>query len=65
MNLTKELLEQIVDFSFDWYPEGQIDWDDLLYRIEVNFNLDLGNDMLSPEIKKIKAAINKARREAE
>lgn len=40
--------ESIVD---GWYPEGtRMDWEDLLFRLEVMAEVDLPEDMLHPEI---------------
>lgn len=57
-------MDEIVDYSLGFIPEGSaIDWDDLLYRIETVFNIDLGNSMVSPEIKAIRRAIRVAVKE--
>lgn len=59
-------LDEIVDYALGFCPEypTRVDWDDLLYRIEAVFDLDLGDSMTSPEIERIKKAVRKARREA-
>jgi len=56
-------LDEIVAYALGFCPDvpARIDWDSLLYRIEDVFGIDLGGDMLDPEIKKIKRAILKAR----
>jgi hypothetical protein len=48
----RETIESIVD---GWYPEGRIDWEDFLDRLEAQTDTDLGDDLLSPTIKAIKA----------
>jgi hypothetical protein len=62
-----ETMENIVEFALSRYPESgeRIDWDDLLYRIEDRWDLDLGTDLLSAEITAIKKAVRKGRREAQ
>lgn len=59
-------IEAIVDYALGWVPEypSAIDWDDLLYRIEEVFDIDLESSVLSDDIKMIKKAVNTARREA-
>lgn len=63
--VSDEQLEEIVEYALGFCPDtGPIEWDDLLYRIEKAFDLDLPGQWLDPEIKRIKNAILKARREA-
>lgn len=52
----------IAEMVYDgWYSDSRIDWDDFLYRVESMADADLGNDMLSPEIKRIKSHIRSYR----
>lgn len=60
--LTENLLEQIVDFIDVRYAQGPLDWDDALYAVEKEFDIDLGNDMNSTDIKKIQRAVRNARK---
>lgn len=63
-NATKLPMDEIVDYALGFIPEGSvIDWDNLLYRIEDVFNIDLGSSMVSPEIKAIRRAIRTAVKE--
>lgn len=67
-----ELSQEIIDAAYDigegWYADTRIDWDDLLYRLERQGierggkELDLGDDMQSPFIVKLKREVNKLRR---
>lgn len=59
-------VDKIVEYALGFCPAypAHVDWNDLLYRIEEAFSIDLPEDMLDPQIKQIKKEINKARREA-
>jgi hypothetical protein len=67
-----ELTEEIIDAAYEigegWYPDTRIDWDDLIDRLDRQGierdgkELDLGEDMLSPFIVKLKREVNKRRR---
>ncbi len=46
------------------YAEGPIDWDDFLYRLEGSA-YDLGDSLLSPAIRRIKAIVRELRRQSE
>ena len=64
--VTEEILQLIYDIVDGWYPTGRIDWEDLLDRVdgaelEDGTVLDLGDDMLSPAIVKIKKCARKYR----
>lgn len=56
-------IRETVESVFDgWYAEvPRIDWDDFLDRIEAR-GYDLGKDMLSPAIKRIKAIVRELRK---
>ncbi len=58
-------LDKIVKFALEYCPEypKHVDWYDLIYRIEVRFNIDLPENFRSPEIREIIKAVNKERRE--
>lgn len=43
-----------------WYPKGRVDWEDFLDRLERR-GYDLGESMLSPAIKRIKAIVRELR----
>jgi hypothetical protein len=65
-DLSDDDYERIVNYAVGWLPEsGPVDWDDLLYRIEGAFDLDLGGDMNSPVIKRIKREVRRARRDSQ
>lgn len=53
----REDIEAVVE---GWYPTGRIDWEDLLDRIE-DRGYDLGTDLTSPAIKRIKAIVKEIR----
>jgi hypothetical protein len=53
-----KLLEAAEEVYDSWYADSQIDWEDFLDRLERYSDTDLGGDMLSPLIKKIKRHIN-------
>jgi hypothetical protein len=53
-----ELLEAAEEVYAGWYADSRIDWGDFLDRLERHADTDLGGDMLSPLIKKIKRHIN-------
>jgi hypothetical protein len=58
-------LDEIVSYTLGFCPDypARIDWEDMLDRIEVAFDIDLGSDLLSTEIQQIKRAVQVARRE--
>lgn len=54
----REDIEQVFD---GWYADAdRIDWHDFIDRLEGHDN-DLGSDMLSPAIKRIKAIVKELR----
>lgn len=56
---------EIIEFALGFIPaEGRIDWEDLLFRIESVFDIELPDSYLDPEIKRLKKIIAKARKEA-
>lgn len=65
-DVTPEILAVVEGIVDGWYPTGRIDYQDLLDRVERTTLdngtwLDLGGDMLSPAIKRIKAHVRKYR----
>jgi hypothetical protein len=60
-----EIVEIAIKIALDFYPyRTPMDWDDLLYRVEVQAEIDLPEDMTDPFIERIKREVRKARREA-
>lgn len=58
------LAYRIVD---GWYPEGRMDWENFWDRLEGSFlndgtRLDLGNDLGSPALNRIKRAVRDYRK---
>jgi hypothetical protein len=62
MMTDEELLEQAEQVHDGWYSEGRIDWQDFLDRLELASDRDLGNDLDSPLIRKIKKHIREYRK---
>jgi hypothetical protein len=66
-DVTDEVLELVKGIVEGWYDEGRIDWEDVFERLEYKRTLDdgrgidLGEDLNSPAIKKIKSEIRKWR----
>lgn len=62
--VTEEIKKAAEDIYDGWYAnEPRIDWDDFLDRLdgvplEDGTQLDLGNSVVSPAVKKIKTHIN-------
>lgn len=50
----EELFEAAEAVHDGWFTEGRIDWHDFLDRLETYADVDLGSDMLSPQIVAIK-----------
>jgi hypothetical protein len=71
--MTFKVTDEVVGLAYDivegWYPEGSIDWEDVWDRLdgselEDGTTLDLGTDLLSPELKQLKRDVQKRRRES-
>lgn len=67
--LTKEIIDAAYEIADGWYQNTRIDWEDLLERLErapleSGDFLDMGSDMLSPAIKRLRSEVNKMRRES-
>lgn len=57
----REKVESIFD---GWYADSaRIDWDDFINRVEKSGDFDLGDDMGSPAIKRIKAIVRELRKQ--
>ncbi len=65
MTITEDQMEEIVDYALGVLPEYPApvpDWDDLLYRIECVFDLELGDSMSDPDVVAVQKAIRAGRR---
>lgn len=68
-DVPEELLDRAVDVADSWYGDGRIDWVDVLDRLD-GFEasdgtcLDLGDNLTSPAIRKIKSHVRRIRRES-
>lgn len=65
---TEEVITLATSIADGWYPEGPIDWEDVWDRLDGaslddGTRLDLGENLLSPALKKIKREILKARKD--
>jgi hypothetical protein len=65
-DVTDEVLEAVQDIVGGWYDDGPIDWEDVWDRLEKRVlddgrGIDMGEDLGSPAIKKIKREIRKWR----
>lgn len=66
--VTEEIMELAYGVVDGWYQTGRIDWEDFLDRFDGaelsdGTILDLGEDMVSPAIKKIKSYVRDYRRQ--
>lgn len=67
-DVTDEIVQYAVDIVDGWYPDGPIDWTDVWDRLdgtELNngARLDLGDDLMSPGLKALRSAVQRARRD--
>jgi hypothetical protein len=65
-DVTEELLEIVQGIVEGWYDEGRIDWEDVWDRMDKAVladgrGIDMGGDLGTPAIKKIKREIRKWR----
>jgi hypothetical protein len=65
-DVTDEVLEIVQGIVEGWYDEGRIDWEDVWDRVEKSVlddgrGIDMGSDLGSPAILKIKKHIRKWR----
>jgi hypothetical protein len=61
-DVTPEIIEIAQGIVEGWYDEGRIDWEDVWDRMEKSFlddgrGIDMGEDLDSPAIRKIKKEI--------
>lgn len=68
-DVPQELLDRAVDVADSWYGEGRIDWEDVLDRLdghetEDGTRLDLGGNLNSAAIRKIKAHVRQVRKDS-
>jgi hypothetical protein len=64
--VTEEMVQLTLDIVDGWYPEGRIDWEDVWDRLDFTelkdgTRLELGVELLSPALKKIKSEVKKIR----
>lgn len=62
-DVTEEDLQEVEDITDGWYADTRIDWDDVWDRMERGSDLDLGPQLDSPAMRKMKAHVRKLRRE--
>lgn len=67
-DVTEEMVKLALDIVDGWYQEGPIDWEDVWDRLDGaeladGTRLELGVELLSPALKKIKREVLKARKE--
>jgi hypothetical protein len=65
-DVTDEVLEQVKGIVEGWCDDGPIDWEDVWDRMEKRVlddgrGIDMGEDLSSPAIRKIKREIRKWR----
>jgi hypothetical protein len=65
-DVTDEALEMVQGIVEGWYNEGRIDWEDVWDRMDKKVlddgrGIDMGSDLGSPAIRKIKREIRKWR----
>jgi hypothetical protein len=65
-DVTDEALEMVQGIVEGWYNEGRIDWEDVWDRMDKRVlddgrGIDMGSDLGSPAIRKIKREIRKWR----
>lgn len=68
--VTDEVKQMAYDIVDGWYQDGRIDWEDVWDRLDGSklsdgTELDLGNDLTSPELQQLKRAVQKMRREGQ
>lgn len=51
----QEEIEDLMEGSAWRYGNGRVDWEDFLWRVEDSLDVDLGSDLNSPMIKRVKA----------
>lgn len=68
-DVTEEMVQAAVDIVDGWYQGSRIDWGDVLDRLDGTLlddgtRLDLGNDLTTPAIAKIKKDVRARLRES-
>lgn len=58
----RELLLAAESIYDGWYADQRIDWEDFLDRLEAQ-GFDIGDDLLSPKVKRIKAHVRRYARQ--
>lgn len=53
-DVTEDLLEEAVSIVEGWYPDGRVDWANVWDRMEQYSDLDLGTQIDSPAMRKMK-----------
>ena len=68
--VTDEIVQHAVDIVDRWYTSKRVDWSDVWNRLDgiklgngLNLDLDLGDNLVSPGLKKLRDAVVRARRE--
>lgn len=60
-----DTIEKIIELALGRYTSTRdIDWEDLLGRVEVQLGIDLPESYLDPKIRQIQKAVRKAIKEA-
>lgn len=60
-----DTIEKIIELALGRYTSTRdIDWEDLLGRVEVQLDIDLPESYLDPKIRQIQKAVRKAIKEA-
>jgi hypothetical protein len=67
-DVTEELVSITLEIVDGWYQDTRIDWEDVLDRLEKatledGRGIDMGSDLGSPAIKRLKSQVRKALRE--
>lgn len=60
-DVTQEDLDEALSIVEGWYDEGRIDWDDVWERMERYSDLDLGTEIDSPAMRKMKRYVRSER----
>ena len=60
-DVTQDILDEALEIADGWYADTNIDWEDLLDRLERHSPWDFGQDPDSPAIRKIKRYVRSQR----
>ena len=59
-DLTEEVIERAADYATGYLLNGdRVDWEDVLYRVEVDLRVDFGISHSSPAISELKKRTRK------